>query len=256
MSRHEREELERHIHLSAAEPIELRAFGHSFGIPRVLVYITWAVIIGVVAAQVMDSGLVFVAVVIGVSICMVRGGVARQRDEQQAPRSWPSASSASSARTQRERAAEDEEDEHSQRLLDAPSLVDQRLHRRAMRVYRLQRLERLHEPAAALSLLREAIDRENEWRAGELADKQARGVATEDGEYDPLAMPVAVVEIREAHHHGTPTSANTRLQALARRRDGTEALIVYTHMHLAASRLQPAEDEHEVCWLDDYGERD
>jgi len=111
--------------------------------------------------------------------------------------------------------------------------------------------ERLRDLAAALALLREAVEHENAWRAGELADRRRAGATIAPGEYDPLPAPVAVIEVREAQHSSTPTSSNTRLEALARRADGTEAPIVYTRMHLAATRLEAAEDEAEVCWLDE-----
>jgi len=62
-----------------------------------------------------------------------------------------------------------------------------------------------------------------------------------------IAKPTALVEIRSVDP-GSLYGGTQRIEAHAKRADGTEGVIVWTHWHHPGSYLEPPEDEVEVWW--------
>ena len=110
---------------------------------------------------------------------------------------------------------------------------------------------RLRDPAQALGLLRDAIERENRWRADEHALCQERGLPIEPGEFDPIPVPTEVIEVQAVEHTLTLSAGSTRLHATARRADGSFGQIAYWHAWTTGTYLDQPEDEEQVDWFSD-----
>ena len=100
-----------------------------------------------------------------------------------------------------------------------------------------------------LEIIQAAVKLENDDRAEQLAVERDAGSEIEPGEFDPVPMPVEIVAYRSIDPAASLGPENEeRIEAVAKKPDGTEGVIVYRYWSYAGTRLEPPEHELEVYW--------